>query len=178
MMPFVQVLLALRKELTLALDGKTHRGDPILVRHARHRESRSDERPCVSIVVVSPADISQDQRQTTGDGNPELVMELGVNIAIDLDLQAESDDPLDESGDPTGFGDASAIIAWILDWLYPDPEEGGEENNLGGTCWMIRYDGSAPDDGTLSPDLARMEERLTILYRVRGDHPTKLLTES
>jgi hypothetical protein len=177
-MPFVQVLLALRAELTLALEGKTVDGKAVTVRHHRHRDSRTDERPCVAIKVMSSADISPDQRQTTGDGNPELVLELAVNLQIDLDLQAEADDPLDETGDPTGFGDAGDVMVGILDHLFPDPEAGFDPNTLGGTAWMVRYDGTAPDDGELSSDLARMEERLTILYRVRGDHPTKLLTES
>lgn len=172
MMPFIPVLLALRAEIAAALDGGA-----VTVRHHRHREARTDEYPCVAIRFISN-DASQLGEQTTSSGLPEQVMELVVNLVIDMDLQPEADDPADTTGDPTGFGDPAIVIAAILDRLLPDLESGAEPNTLGGTTWMIRYDGTAPEEGDVSPDRARMEERLTLFYRVRADHPTTLLMES
>lgn len=176
-MPFIAVLLALRAEIAAAVEGRTIGAKPIGVRHARHRETKEAERPCVGLRFISN-DASELGEQTTSMGLPEQVMELVVNLVIDLDLKEEADAYDDLTGDPTGYGDQAQIIAWILDRLLPDLEAGAEVNSLGGLAWRIRYDGTAPDEGDASPDMARMEERLTIFYRVRADHPTELLPES
>ncbi len=180
MMPFIPIVLALRREVAAALAGHEIRGEAITARHFRHREARSDECPSVGIRIMSPADVSASSEQTTSTGLPEQLMELSINLVVDLELEPEADEVDDETGDPTGFGDHAQVVAWILDRLLPDLEAGAEPNTLGGLVWSIQYDGTAPsEDGVdASPDRARMEERLTILYRVRADHPTTLLTES
>jgi len=169
-MPFIDVLRALKTELAQALDGRTVGGKAVTVRHFRHRESTIEEWPCIAIRYVSN-DASSYGRQETNDGLPEQVMELAVDLVIDLELPAEATDENDDDIDPTGFECAGNMLAWALDALLP----GEESNTLGGTTWEIRYDGTAPDEGVQSPDLARLEERIVLLYRVRADQPTILL---
>jgi len=170
-MPFIPVAIALKQELAANLPA------PIKVRHHRHRESTSDELPCVAIRIMSN-DPSDQGRETTASGLPEQVMELAVDIVIDMDLAAEVDAPGDDdSEDPTGYGGPAAIMAQILDILFPGIDD-GDTNTLGGTTWLIRYDGTAPNEAEAEPDYARMEERLVLSYRVRADRPTELLLGS
>lgn len=169
-MPFITVLEALKAELVDALDGRTVGGKPITVRHHRHRETREDEWPCVSIRYISN-DPSAFGRQENDANLPEEVMELAVNLVIDMALPPEATDESDADLDPTGFGCHAQVLAIILDRLLP----GDEADTLGGTTWNIRYDGSANDEADASPDEARLEERLSLFYRVRADQPTVLL---
>lgn len=173
-MPFVTVMLALKVELADALLETPIAGSkPVLVRHHRHREANEDEWPCVSIRYVSN-DPSQLGREETGGGMPEQVMELALNLVIDAPLPAEATSADDEDLDPTGYGVLSDILAVCINRLFPELET----NTLGETTWMIRYDGNAAEEGSASPDQARLEERLTLFYRVRADQPTILLTGS
>ena len=102
-------------------------------------------------------------------------MELAVDLVIDDDLPPEEEDPASALQDPTGFGTHADILRLVLERLFPDLENGAEPNTLNGAVWDISYDGTAPNEGDATPDSARMEERLTLLYRVRADRPTVLL---
>jgi len=176
MMPFNEILIALRAELADALATTVINGLPVTVRSYRHRESKTEERPCVAIRYMSNDVSPRVGRQETSAGMPEVVMELAVDLVIDMDLPEEEDDPASIEGDPTGFGDHAAVLAVILDRLMPGPDvNDGEPNTLGGRLWDVAYDGTSPDEGDATPDAARMEERLVLLYRVRADQPTVLL---
>lgn len=169
-MPFIQVAIALKKELAANI------GMPVKVRHHRHRESSTDEYPCVALRIMSN-DPSDQGRETTNDGLPEDVMELAIDVVIDMELTPEVEAPDDDdSEDPTGYGAPAVVMARILDILFPG--EDGDTNTLGGTTWSIRYDGTSPDEAEAEPDYARMEERLVLFYRVRADRPTELLLGS
>ena len=175
MMPFLTVLMAFNDFTKQALAGYEANTKTVKVRHHRHRESTSAEWPCVSPRFISN-DVSQLGQETTPIGTPELIMELAVNLVIDTELPAESDDDAVAGDDPTGYGVAAGILETVLDALFPEGET--EPVTLGGVCWDIRYDGSAADEADASPDFARMEERFVLFYRVRADRPTELLMGS
>jgi hypothetical protein len=174
-MPYLTVLSALFAEVDAALAGKTIDGQAITVRHHRFRNTSSREMPCVAPRMISADPSATFGQAETQGGLPEQMMELAVNLVVDLEIDPEDDDPKSLAGDPTGYGRHAQVLAWILDRLLPDLEGGAEPNTLGGTVWDIRYDGTAPEDAEMSPDVGRMEERLTLFYRVRADHPTVLL---
>lgn len=174
-MPYLTVLMALTAGVAEALDGKMIDGKAVTVRDHRFRETRTGERPCAAVRMISADPSATFGQQETQGGLPEQMMELAVNLVVDLDIDPEEDDPLSLAGDPTGLAGHAQVLAWVLDWLLPDLEAGAEPNTLGGTVWDIRYDGTAPEDAEMSPDVGRMEERLTLFYRVRADRPTVLL---
>lgn len=177
-MPYVPILIALRDEIQAAVDDADFGFErAVTVRHHRFREASSKMWPCVSIRRVS-SDPASEGRQENAYGLPEEVMELTVDLVIDMAIppEIEEDDGASPDHDPTGYGDQADVLATILDRLFPGGDE--PENTLGGLVWQMRYDGSSDDDGVLGPDQTRMEERLTILYRVRADRPTELLTGS
>lgn len=171
-MPYVPILIALKAGLEARFAGQVFNAKPVLVRHFRHRDAKNDERNCLSVRFVS-SDPSGDQRQTDNHGDPEEVFELACNLVVDVNLPPEADAVAPADLDPTGLGIPGEIMAWALDWLIPG--QYAPENDLGGLVWEIRYDGTANDDADASPDFVRLEERLTIKYRVRADQPTLLL---
>jgi hypothetical protein len=178
-MPFIQLLLALHDEVEAAVAEMVVDGKSVTVRHHRFREARAEEYPCVSLRVATRADVSGLGEQTTGGGHPEEVRELLVDLVIEMDLEPEEDDPASIAADPTGFAGPSQILERILDQLLPDLiANGNVPNTLGGLVWRIQYDGDAVGDDESTPDAGRLEERLTLLYRVRADHPTELLPEA
>jgi len=176
-MPHITVLIALKDAIATALARKAFGPNKDVkpkVRHYRHRNSAKGEWPCLAIRYVSHDPSSTVGRDEDDYGNPEVMMELAVNLTYDFKLPPEFDkfdDGVDP--DPTGFGTPAEIIAEVLDLLLPGTDQG--VNTLGGTIWDIRSDGAAPETDELSSDQGRVEERLVLLYRVRGDRPTILL---
>jgi hypothetical protein len=175
-MPFVTIMIALETGVRALLAGETFGADtPITVRQHRHREPTQDELNCLSIRFVSNDPSSQYGEQETSGGLPEAVWELSLDLVIDMALSPEARTPGDVGDDdPTGFGRHSEVLAEVLDWMFPG--DATQDNTLGGLIWQARYDGSADTETDSTPDFARMEERLVLLYRVRADRPTELLT--
>jgi len=170
-MPQIIVLLALKKEIADIFAIARVAGKKVTVRHERHRDAEQAVWPSVSIAYVSHDPSQEYGRQENDGGLPEEVWALSVNVVIDADLPPEATDEGDADLDPTGYGTHAAIMSLIIDRLFPD----GDENTIGGTTWQIRYDGSADNESDATPDNARVEERLTLLYRVRADRPNILL---
>lgn len=173
LMPDERVLRALKDDLHAALDGVAFGNQTLTVRHHRHRDASESQWPCLSIRRVSADPSGTYGRETNDYGLPEAVWELSVDLVVDVKLPPEDDES--ELADPSGYATPSQIVAAALNHLFPDQEEGGEENTLAGHAWMMRYDGSAPDALDATPDNIRVEERLVVLYRVRADRPTHLL---
>jgi hypothetical protein len=173
MLPRIQLLIALEAHLQAAV-AQLPADERFKVRHHRHRDSDEGEWPCVAVRYVS----DDTTGVTTGTDDPgpsmsETVMELSVDLVCDTALPAEVD--AGEAApdlDPTGLATLCNPIEVCLKSLFT---EGLEPDSLGGTTWDIRYEGSGNDEAS-TPDTGRMVERLVLVYRVRADDPTYLLT--
>lgn len=146
------------------------------VRHHRFRPTTYEEMPCLAIRYVADDAPGVANASDSQPSLSEQAMELRIDFVVDTEIPPESDRETagdeDEGADPTGFGVASTIIETSLGALF---EEGKEINTLGGLIWDARYDGSGDNDDIETSDNVRLSERITLVYRVRGEAPHVLL---
>lgn len=140
------------------------------VRHYRHRNTADDELEgpgCLSLRWRSD-DMAGQRNGGDGLSLSEDVVEMAI------DLVGEAKIPSEASGnDPTGLGSCGAILATAFSFLF---RTGEEPEKLGGLLWDIRYDGTSDDDEFSTEEIARVSERLALLYRVRTENPNAILT--
>lgn len=158
MTPRVRILERMRQLLLAAdLDGMSGTAN-VRVRHTRHRWANAEEKPCISIRMVS--DEGQDHYPTQGERRNELE----IDLQIDADLQTE-----DSELDPTGLERLGAIANAAIKVLKdgePDPAA-----NL----WDDVVDAGVVADDDNTADEARFIHRITVLYRTAIEDPNILL---
>jgi hypothetical protein len=173
MLPRVALLTALVDHLAAGVAALPE-ADRFKLRHHRHRDTAEEEMPCVAVRFVSddvPGNVSGSDAYPSMS---EAIMELGVDLVADVQLPAEAapGQSVDAGDDPTGLLGPSMLIERLLRMLFA---VGEPPTTLGGLAWDIRYEGTG-DDPDSSPDSARIVERLVLVYRVRREAPTELLT--
>lgn len=141
----------------------------IKVRHTRNRYSNAEEKPCISLRVVSDEPRAEDQWHT----HLEKVCELAIDMQVDADLQTE-----DSELDPTGLDRLGAIANAALQILRQKdpPAADAEGHHLYEVCDSIIDLGVQPDEDSES-DEGRFIHRIVVLYRTDIDDPNMLLAE-
>lgn len=169
MTPRVRILMRMKSVLDAAdLSGLSGTAN-VTVRHTRHRWANVEERPCISLRMVSDEPRGDDSYHTL----QERVCELAVDMQVDADLQTE-----DSELDPTGLERLSAIANAALKVLKQrDPEaEDADGNHLYQVCDQVLDLGVQSDDDN-EADEGRFIHRIIVLYRTAIDDPSQLLAE-
>lgn len=154
------------------LEAATPPDRPFTIRHWRFRDPTEEELPCISIRYVSrdfpgvstAADPAAAQLSVS-----EELLEIGVDLICDTPLPTEGSD-----ADPTGLETPGLMLQACMDTLF---EPGEQPVTLGGLLHDIRWDADSPGDDAevSSPDVARLAERLTLVYRARTEYPIGIL---
>lgn len=178
-MPTDTILQALKRAIEAEVPINPETGKPFFkVRHERFRETTLEEMPCLAIRYIA-----DDATGTTrGAEDPqrlslsEEAMELHAEYVIDTMLPPESDRDTaldeDEGEDPTGVAFPKQILAVALGATF---RKGEEINTMGGVIWDARYDGTGDNEDVSNPHNVRLVERVTFVYRTRGEAPHMLL---
>jgi len=139
----------------------------VKVRHTRHRWASVEERPCISLRMVSDEPRGDDQYHTL----QERVCELAVDMQVDADLQTEDSDL-----DPTGLDRLGAIAnaaLMVLKQRDPDAEDAD-----GFTFYQVAdeiVDLGVQSDDDNEADEGRFIHRIVVLYRTAIEDPNQLL---
>lgn len=164
-MPFIRILLAVETALN-AVDLQDLSGvsAPVTVRHSRNRKVVLSERPSITILFVSDDPRPDDLNRNTA----EAVRELVFDLQADLELATE-----DSGADPTGM----ALLARLLGAAMSSLKTPGYEIFLGGLVDWISAGGVDPSERSTPTD-GRMTCAMNVVYRVRSDDPTVLLSST
>ena len=139
----------------------------VTVRHTRNRWSNPEEKPCISIRMVSDEPRGQEGSYHTGD---ERLNELAVDLQVDAELQTE-----DSELDPTGLERlgqiANAAVKVLKDPDAVDADGRGFYQQL---VDDVTDEGVQPDDDN-EADEARFIHRIIVLYRTAIEDPNLLL---
>lgn len=164
MTPRVRILLRIEALLNHAdLAGMSGVAD-IKVRHTRNRWAAPDEKPCISIRMVS--DETDADPVTQGEVQHELI----IDLQVDADLQTE-----DSGLDPTGIERLGQIANAAMTVLLDRDAEDADGNVLRGLCDGVIDGGVQPDEDSES-DEARFIHRIIVLYRTSIEDPNLLLS--
>lgn len=169
MTPRVRILRRIKGVLDNAdLDGLSGVAN-IKVRHTRHRWANPEEKPCISLRMVSDEPRGEQQYHSMA----ERVCELAIDMQIDAELQTE-----DSELDPTGLERLGAIAnaaLMVLKQRDPDAQDAD-----GATLYQVCDDvvdlGVQSDDDN-EADEARFIHRIIVLYRTAIEDPNLLLAE-
>lgn len=173
--PFVapsdRILLAV--ESTLRAIDWTAAGFSVVphIRHARRRFSTPDEYPCITIrwEQDEPRTSDQDDSYFTAG---EMYVEMRITLEIEFEPSDGEDSDVDGADDdPTGLGVPSAFAFMCLRVLR-DPL--AELCRLWADGVSDRGRGEDPDS---TPDEARFEQSIIVLYRVSTEDPSVLLAQ-
>lgn len=167
--PRVRILLRMASVLVAAdlagLSGVAN----VKVRHTRNRWANAEEKPCISLRVVSDEPRADDQFHT----HLEKVCELAIDMQVDAELQTE-----DSELDPTGLDRLGAIANAALRVLRQrdPPSLDAAGKHLYEVCDGIVDLGVQPDEDS-EGDEGRFIHRIVVLYRTDIDDPNLLLAE-
>lgn len=139
----------------------------ITVRHTRNRWANAEEKPAISLRMVSDEPRDDDQYHTL----QERVCELAVDMQVDADLQTE-----DSELDPTGVDRLGAIANAALAVLKDRNQLDADGLSLYLLCDGVLDLGVQNDDDN-EADEARFIHRIVVLYRTDVDDPNVLLAE-
>jgi hypothetical protein len=142
------------------------------IRHARRRFSQPEEYPCITIrwEQDEPRAADQDQNYISAG---EALVDMRVTLEVEFDPESFDDDgllPTDDE-DETGLGFASALAFLGLRALK-DPN--------GDLClnWANSVsDRGRGEDPDSTPDEARFEQSIFVLYRVSTEDPSVILAQ-
>ena len=138
----------------------------ITVRHTRNRWANSEEKPAISIRMVS------DEVETEAYATQwEKLNYLGVDLQIDARLQTE-DSELDQTGLDRLGAMANAALVILLDEDATD----ADGNHLRALCDRIVDEGVQPDEDS-EADEGRFIHRIVVIYRTKISDPNFLLAE-
>jgi len=165
--PRVRILMRIKDVLDNAdLAGLSGTAN-VTVRHTRHRWANVEERPCISLRMVS------DEPDDDYHGMQERRNMLAVDMQIDADLQTE-----DSELDPTGLERLSAIANAALQVLKA--KEPRAEDPAGATIYDVCdeiVDLGVQSDDDNEADEGRFIHRIIVLYRTAIEDPNLLLAE-
>jgi hypothetical protein len=141
------------------------------VRHALRRFSSPDEYPCITIRWEQDEPRASEQDDNYASSG-ETYVDMRITLEIDFDPDNfDEDGPLSDDDDETGLGFASALAFLALRALK-DPE--------GDLClnWANSVsDRGRGEDPDSTPDEARFEQSIYVLYRVSTEDPSVILAQ-
>jgi hypothetical protein len=141
------------------------------IRQAQRRFSTPDEFPCITIRWEQDEPRAADQ-DTNYQSSGESYIDMRVTLEIEFDPEhADDDGPLPDDGDRTGLGVPSAMAFLSLRALK-DPN--GDLRSLWANDVADRGRTEDPDS---TPDEARFEQSIFVLYRVSTEDPSVLLAQ-
>lgn len=137
----------------------------ITVRHTRNRWANAEEKPAISIRMVSD-EVNTEAYVTQS----ERLCYLSVDLQIDADLASEDSDL-----DPTGLERLGQIAGAAMTVLKDETATDDEGNILRTLCDDVVDEGVQADDDN-EADEARFIHRIVVLYRTLIDNPNHLLS--
>lgn len=142
------------------------------IRHARRRFSTPDEFPCITIRWEQDEPRANDQ-DSSYMSSGEALVDMRITLEIDFDPDDFDEDGLvpGDDDDETGLGFASALGFLALTALK-DP--GGDLRKNWANDVSDRGRGEDPDS---TPDEARFEQSIFVLYRVSTEDPSVILAQ-
>ncbi len=134
--------------------------DQPTIRHHRFRHLTEEERPGICLRW----DGDKPHEDDVENGYLSLgEMRVVCNVSIEIDADID-----DEADDPTGFKDITRYVEKVLSALR-DPL------NPHSVWDHVQYVGLGPDEDSMS-DEGRLVLSLDVIYRVRSDDPSVLLS--
>lgn len=136
----------------------------ITTRHTRNRWASPDEKPCISLRMVSD-EVETEAYHTQS----ERLCYLNVDIQVDAELATE-----DSALDPTGLERLGQMANAALRVFKDTEATDADGNKLRDLCDDVADEGVQADDDN-EADEARFIHRIVVLYRTAIDDPNLLL---
>jgi hypothetical protein len=142
------------------------------IRWMRNRYTSIEERPCIAIAFVSdePTDV-REQYMTTSEAQRTLAIDIIADVELPTETEAETD-----VSDIARIEILSHFVdqpLYALKRGFQDPAD--SPTPLSRVAHWVE-DLGIDDDEDLADENGRLVCRLNVLYRVRSDDPTVLLT--